>query len=430
MQAPASAGSGATSAGRRDDQPRPMGHVFVGSPTLSAQRGPVRQAKPFDDGFRPFYLGGTVFGAVAVILWLGAWYHGYMPPSLAALLWHVHEMVFGFAVAIIVGFLFTAARNWTGLPLPSGVSLAVVFGLWVAARFGMYFAYSPASAAVDVLVLLILAGVLGVRFVRARRWGTMPLVAVLLALGLTNGMFHAAALGWIEASPLAMGEVGLLLVVLIQMIVGGRVVPGFTASAIPGVRQVRPRSLHVGCFVLTALALVSDAARLGPVWTGMLACAAGLAVTAQAAGWNPIAALGRPMVLVLHVSYAWIPVGLVLLGLSALGEVPRSAAMHALAVGSMGGLIISMVTRTALGHSGRPVRAGRVEVVMFALVHIAAGARVAAALVPAVYMWGLASAGVAWAAAFLLYAISYAPMLLGARSRAPAQRAKAATGAP
>lgn len=392
--------------------------MFVPGPSLSTRPGIPRQARLLDDAFRPFYLGGTLFGAIAVPLWLGAWYHGYLPPSLPGLFWHAHEMVFGFASAIIVGFLFTAARNWTGLPLPSGLPLALVFGLWVAARLGMYFAYSPASAALDTLVLLAVAGVLGARFVRARSWCSIPLLGVLLALGVTNGVFHASILGWVGLAPLAVAEVGLLLVVLIQMIVGGRVVPGFTATAIPGVWQVRSRWLHVVCFVLTALALASDAAMLGPAWTGALSCLAGLAVAVQAAGWNPLAARGRPMVLVLHVSYAWIPLGLVLLGMSSLGVVPRSAAMHALAVGSMGGLIISMITRTALGHSGRPVRAGKLELVMFVLVHVAATARVIAALVPVAYLWGLAFAGLAWTTAFLLFAGGYSPMLMGARPRA------------
>jgi hypothetical protein len=180
---------------RAGDRPRARS-VFVGSPTLSALARVPKRARLFDDAFRPFYLGGSTFAALAVMLWLGAWYHGYLPPSLPGLFWHVHEMVFGFAGAIIVGFLFTAAQNWTGLPLPKGAPLGVVFGLWVAARFGMFFAYSPASAAVDVSVLLVVAGVLASRFVRARSWCSMPLVGVLLALGVTNGVFHASVLGW------------------------------------------------------------------------------------------------------------------------------------------------------------------------------------------------------------------------------------------
>lgn len=389
----------------------------MGSPTCSvpARAGGVPRFAFLQDSFRPFYLAGAVFAALAVPLWLGMWYHGYFMPSLPPLLWHMHEMVFGFAVAIIVGFLFTAARNWTGLPLPAGAPLALVFLLWMAGRIGMFFAYGRVTAVVDSLLLVTVASVLAQRFIRARSVSSMPLVIVLLALGLANAGFHASMHQLISVSPVVIVEFGLMLVVLITMIVGGRVVPGFTASAIPGVRQFRSPWLHGGSLVLAAAAFLADALALPGALVASLSLSASIAVAVQAVGWNPIATRSRPILWVLHISYAWIPVGLALLGLSAIGLVPRSAPIHALAVGAMSGLIIGMITRTALGHSGRPVRAGRWETSAYVLVQAGAVFRVAAALVPAIYLAGLAAAGIAWLAAFVIYACVYAPILVRAR---------------
>lgn len=393
------------------------GKVFVAAPSISAARhSPGSGRSPFLlDAFRPFYLGGAVFAAVAVPLWLGMWNYNLFTPSLPPLYWHTHEMVFGFAAAIIIGFLFTAARNWTGLPLPAGMPLALLAGLWLAARLGMFFAYGPAAAVMDSLLLVIVAGVLAKKFIRARSWCSMPLVGVLSLLASANIAFHLSAHGLIPVSPLRAVEAGLLFVVLIEMIVGGRVVPGFSRNAVPGARRWRSRWLDRGAFALAASAFLADSLGAPASATGAAALLAGAAVGVQALGWNPLAACGKPMIWILHAAYAWIPIGLVLMGLASFGMVPRSAAIHALAVGSMGGLIIGMITRTALGHSGRPVRAGRAEVAAFVLVLLGAALRVTAALAPAVYLEGMLAAGAAWTAAFLVYVVAYAPLLLGRR---------------
>ncbi len=392
--------------------------VFVATPTISvdSRTRPRKGRSPFFfDAFRPFYLGSAFFSAVAVPLWLGMWYHNSFTPALPPLFWHAHEMVFGFAGAIIIGFLFTAARNWTGLPLPAGMPLVLLAVLWLTARVGMLVAYGLGTAVADSLLLVIVAGVLTRKFILARSWCSMPLVMVLVLLACANIAFHAAAHHLIPVSPLQAVEAGLLFVVLIEMIVGGRVVPGFSTNAAPGVWRWRPTWLHRGSFMLAAAAFLADSFHVPGPLTGTLALLAGAAVAVQAIGWNPLAVRSNPMQWILHAAYAWIPIGLVLLGLASFGIVPRSAAIHALAVGSMGGLIIGMITRTALGHSGRLVRAGRVEVTAFILVLLAAALRVASALIPSFYLAGMLAAGTAWAGAFLLYVVSYGPILLGKR---------------
>lgn len=400
--------------------------MFIGMPTCSVQTIPQRRMSVgavFQDAFRPFYFGAALFAAVAVPMWLGMWYHGYFPTTLQPMEWHAHEMVFGFGGAVIIGFLFTAARNWTGLPLPTGVPLGIAFFLWLAGRVGLFAAYGPTAAVVDTSLLLLAAAVLARRFLRARSFGNMPLVCVLTILGGTNAAFHAAELGLLEVSSIAVAEMGLMLIVLIEMIIGGRVIPGFTVNAIPGIRVRRWPWLQRTVLLLAAAALVSDALVLPPVVRSACAFYAGIALAVQAIGWNPRATCARPMIWVLHAAYAWIPVGMVLLGLSAFGLVTRSAAMHAFGAGSMGGLIMGMMTRTALGHTGRVVQAGRWEWTAFVLVHAAALIRVAAALVPweglgagDLHAWVLLVSGIAWSAAFLTYAIAYAPVLLGPKA--------------
>ncbi|MCC6675776.1 MAG: NnrS family protein [Phycisphaerales bacterium] len=391
---------------------RPRGAIFIGAPTTSAR--PSRRSwlgALFEDAFRPFYLGGAAFAALAIPLWIGMWRGEAPPTSLAPLFWHAHEMVYGFAGAIITGFLFTAARNWTGLPLPAGAVLGALFAVWAAARVGMALWYGPVIAAGDLVHLLIVAAVLARKFMRARSRASIPLLTVLSALVLSNAAFHASMLGLLEFSPLRAVEAGLLCVVLVELIVAGRVVPAFTASAVPGVAQFRARRLERLMVGAAAAAFAADILGVAPGARATLAIIAGAGIGAQLIGWSPVAALGRPMLWILHLSYAWISAGLLLLGLAAFDVVPRTAAIHALTVGSMGGLIIGMITRTALAHSGRPVIARRSEVSSFVLVQAAAGVRVAGALVPAIGPIAVMTAGAMWSAAFAIYFVTYLPIL-------------------
>ena len=390
-------------AARAAPVPHGRGGVYV---SMSSAQVPL-----FQDAFRPFYLGAALFAMVAMAIWLSIWRNGTPEPSLPALFWHMHEMVFGFAAAVIVGFLFTAARNWTGLPLPAGASLGVLVGLWVASRVGMFVAYGTVVAALDSVLLPIVAMVLAFRFVRARSFGNLPVVAVLLGLASANIAFHVSMLWHGGDRAVQMVEGGLLLVVLLEMLIGGRIIPGFTANALAGVKQWRPRWLKILAVCAATVAVGCDMFHAPYMLSGMAALVASVLVGATAAGWNAPAVRGRPMLLVLHVSYAWIPIGFALLGLAALGVVPRTAAIHAMAVGAMGGLIIGMITRTALGHTGRPVRAGRWEVAAFALVQIAAALRVGAALMPDYLSGALFVSGYAWIAAFGLYVGAYFPVL-------------------
>jgi uncharacterized protein involved in response to NO len=369
-------------------------------------------------GFRPFYLGAALFGMLAVPLWL-ALLLGQVQLRLAVapVLWHAHEMLFGFAAAVIVGFLMTAGKAWTGLGTPRGAPLAALALLWLAARLAAMLAPYAVHAALDLLLLPLVAAILIERLLRARSVRNLPLGLILVLLALANLAFHLAVMGALDIPPMRALYAGLALVVMIECVIAGRVIPAFTMSALPGLKLQVPRRLERTTLVSTAVALA--------LW--VLAPAAGpvtaLAFSAAAAlhglrlwQWQPLRTRVRPILWVLHAAYAWLPIGFVLLALAQLGVVGPSAGVHALAVGATGGLIIGMITRTARGHTGRPLRASRLEVAAYALVTGAAVLRVALPLVaPQHQMLWLVAAAVAWGAAFGIYLIVFAPWLLTTR---------------
>jgi uncharacterized protein involved in response to NO len=208
----------------------------------------------------------------------------------------------------------------------------------------------------------------------------------------------------------------LYLVLLLVVVIAGRVVPPFTGNAIPRARiQRRPR-LDQAAVALTLLAFLSDFVGATPWVVAPLALAAAGVHAVRQWGWDPLATRGVPLVWIMHLSHAWFPIGLVLLALAAAGVIPPAPAVHALGMGAMGGMIIAMITRTALGHTARPLAAGRPEVAAYVLLHAAVVVRVLAGLAP---QWGymamMSATGLLWAAAFIVYFVVYLPRLVQPR---------------
>jgi len=390
---------------------------LIGAPAASAPAAPARGWPLLRLGFRPFYLGAAAFAMLAVPFWI-AGLSGLLPlPSgVPPLLWHAHEMLFGFAVAVIVGFLLTAGKAWTGQATPRGAHLAALAGLWLAARLAAVWAPYPVYALLDMLLLPWVAVVLIRVLLRAGNRRNLPLGVILLLLALANLGFHLAVLGWLAIDPLRALHAGLALIVMIECVIAGRVIPAFTMAALPGLKLSAWPRLEACTLGVTALALAA--------WVLLPAqplTAAGLAVAAVLHGvrlwrWQPWRTRARPILWVLHAAYAWLPVGFALLAWAQLGGVGASAGVHALAVGATGGLIIGMVTRTARGHTGRTLKAGRLEVAAYGLVAGAASARVLLPLVLPAHAGGwLVLSAAFWAAAFALYLWVFTPWLLAAR---------------
>jgi uncharacterized protein involved in response to NO len=383
----------------------------------SSTRAASKRFALFDLGFRPFYLLAALLATLNVPVWVAQW-HGVVPQAgqLAGMAWHAHEMVFGFAAAVITGFLFTAVRNWTGLPTPTGRSLGVLAALWVAGRVAMLTGPGLLAAIVDGAFLPLVA--LSLWF-PLKRSGNRNLffVGLLLLFAVANLLFHLSQLGVMSLAPTAPAQGALFLVVIIVSVMSGRVTPSFTQNAIRSARIRRVKGLDtaaIGALAATLVAQLSGA----PAWLlAPLALVAAALHAVRLALWDPLATMRSPILWILHVSYAWIPVGLLLLALSALDVgVAPALFIHALGAGAVSGTIIGMITRTARGHSGRPLQVGRAETMAYVLLHVGAAIRVFGPLAaPAHYGVLLVVAGAAWSTAFLIYLIVYWPMLAWSR---------------
>lgn len=363
-------------------------------------------------GFRPFYLLAAIFAAISVPLWLAS-YFGLLQGGLqVGLGWHMHEMVFGFAVAVVVGFLFTAGRNWTGLDTPRGAHLMALAALWLAGRIALYAAPGVTAAVIDWLFLPLAAWPLFLVLHRSGNHRNLFLVVLLALLALANGLYHAASLGAVALSPATPVQAAILIIVVIESVLGARVIPMFTRNGAPGSTPVsNPKRALVAVGLMAAAGISWLLGAPGVVTAPLALCAGGVSL-ANLLAWQPQRTLRVPLLWILHLSYAWIGIGFVLLALASLHIVTTSAAFHALTVGSMAGLIIGMTTRTTLGHTGRPLKAGRMEACMYWLVQLGAVARLLAAIGPSsLVLPALVAAGVMWSLAFVLYALTYAPYL-------------------
>jgi uncharacterized protein involved in response to NO len=375
-------------------------------------RPPVRGWALWALGFRPFYLLASAFAALAVPLWALQFSGMLQQPYLSGPLWHAHEMVFGFTLAVIVGFLFTAGRNWSNQPTPTGSTLAALAALWLAARVLVLTPWAWAAAVANVAFPWAAAVALAVPFLRARNRRNYFFVGLLFLFGAAAAAFHLAQMGVLPALGRMGIEVALDVVLFILAVMGGRVIPMFTNNGVPGAAATR-RPLVEKAALGSVLALIgADALGLAGWPIAAITLAACLAHAARWALWQPWKTLRVPLVWVLHLAYLWIPVHLLLRALGTLGLLAPSIAVHALTVGAVGGLIIGMVTRTAKGHTGRPLRADRFDTTCYACVSLSALVRVFVPLAdPAHTVNAVLASALLWSAGFALYALRYAPVL-------------------
>ncbi len=375
---------------------------------------------PFALGFRPFFMLAGLGGMVLIALWLLLW-HSRFPPGAyyGRLGWHGHEMLFGYAVAVVAGFLLTAVRNWTGMATPTGTPLAGLAAVWLAGRV---LPWIPGVA--DWLVVTVdmaFIPLFGLALLRplwggANRWNRLFLL-LLFAMTLANAMVHAEAVGLAPSGTAGRGiELMLVLVLLLLVWVAGRVMPFFTERAVAGARpRVRWWLEAAGASLMVALALACATGFSGPIVTA-IAVGAGAVQMLRLAGWHDRRVWRIPILWVLYTGYAWLAAGLILYGLSAAGSVPRSPAIHALTAGAIGIMTLGMMARVALGHTGREVRSVATVNTAFVLLNLAAAVRVLGPwLAPAWYLYAILLAGLLWVLAFGLFCWVYLPILAQAR---------------
>ncbi len=370
----------------------------------------------WDLGFRPFYLLAATFAALSIPLWalqvaglLGRAY-------LAGPVWHAHEMLFGFVLAVIVGFLFTAARNWTNQPTPTGIPLAALALLWISARILVLTPFAWAAALANVAFPLAAAGALAMAFIRAGNRRNYFFAGLLALLAAAAALVHLAQLGVVTAPAWLGLQLGLDVVLVIIAVMAGRVIPMFTNNAVAGAAARRQPLVEKAALGLVLALTAADLAGLDGAPLAIVAALAAGAHGLRWALWQPWKTARTPLVWVLHLAYLWVPIHLALRALAALGVVAPSMATHALTVGAAGGLIIGMMTRTTRGHTARPLRADRYDTSCYLLVALAAVVRVfLPMLAPGQALHAiLASAGL-WSGGFAVFVVRYAPALTGPR---------------
>lgn len=385
---------------------------------VDAQDVDARPFSLFAKGFRPFFLLASLAAALLVSAWvlmlrghLGA--GTYFLPTV----WHMHEMIFGFATAVIAGFLLTAVGNWTSRETIIGMPLAALAALWLFGRLAVAFGGSlprGLPAIVDLSFLPLLVFVLARPLVFAKNRRNFVMLAILALLFAANGVCHLEALSWVRVGAARQACIVALDIVLVLIaIIAGRVFPMFTKNA-TGVATVRSiKSLEV--LTVTGLILVTalDAMLPESVAAPMVAGATGVVATLRTMHWGARHSLRNPLLWILHVGYLWLPLGLVLrAGAGFFAAIPATIGVHALTVGCIGSLCLGMISRVTLGHTGRALVAPKPVTVAFVLITTAAVVRCVGPLLSAsAYATSLALSGALWAVAFALYAISCAPIL-------------------
>lgn len=373
-------------------------------------------------GFRPFFLLAGVHAVLIVPLWLAilrgvAPASSYLPPSS----WHAHEMLAGFVVAVVAGFLLTAVGNWTQRETATGRALAGLSLLWLAGRVVMLLSSSLPGwlvSAVDLAFLPTLSFYLARPLLAANNRKNFVMLAVLALLWGTNLAMHLQALGLLgDEDGRRAAVVGVDAVVLLMLVIAGRVFPMFTRNA-TGVTTIRSipwldRTCAIAMLSLTVSDVLGFEQNAAASW---LALSTGFVAAARAAHWGTRHVLRTPLLWVLHAGYGWLILGLLLRGAGPLLGWPSSSALHALTVGAIGSLTLGMMARVALGHTGRMLAAPAQMALAFAAISLSAAARVLVPLLaPARYTDGLLAAAVLWTLAFGLFLGCYTPILLQPR---------------
>ncbi|HMO04786.1 MAG TPA: NnrS family protein [Kiritimatiellia bacterium] len=389
--------------------------VRVASPAASGPRHPAI----FNLGFRIFFFAGATWAVVMIGVWLLLYAYG-LPWTnhFAPGPWHGREMLFGFAGAVIAGFLLTAPGNWTGATMPSGGKLAALFLFWLAGRlvtFAPNFVPASVMLVLDAAFFPVLGLYLFQLLLRFHLVRNLFFPVLLLGMGAANALTYG---GYRTAAGQALGtELMLALVVVVIAIMGGRVIPGFTHGRYPqGSTRNRP-ALNLAAMIMLIGALAADLAGVPAGLRAGLFGAAALLHAARLCGWYTREIWSDALTWVLHLAYGWLVVGLALHAAWSLGHGNSLLARHAITVGTIGTITLGMMCRVTIGHTGRAFVLPHGTVSAFVLITLAALTRVGLPLIaPSAYLTGVKISAVLWMAAFSIYLVQYGPMLFKPRA--------------
>jgi len=402
------------------------------TPTIQIEDPFAKRPQPtssfalFNYGFRPFFLLAGLFGALSVPLWVGV-FAGHMDLGLVAspMLWHGHEMVFGYTTAALAGFFLTVVPNWTKAKVRQGAILQVLVALWVLGRIAFWaqgvLPYGLVFA-VDMLFLMALTGLVIRPLINPQHRRQFVFVPILLALIAGNAMTHMGVMG-IEVLDVDWGARGLSLgldaMIVLISVMGGRVTPSFTSSYLghgdPNIKVHQRPQVERAVFWLTWAFLIADQIAPLSIWSGTVALIVALAHAVRLSGWQSLRTLSNPILWVLHLGYVWLVVGLVLKGLADFDLFAAADVVHALTIGAIGTITLAVMTRASLGHTGREIKASPVIVVAYVLISLSAVLRLTVAFMPELTQELVMASGVVWTLAFVAYVVKYTPILVRPR---------------
>ncbi|MBT3238187.1 MAG: NnrS family protein [Rhodospirillaceae bacterium] len=365
-----------------------------------------------------------LYGMAPMVFWLMVSSgEGYVPGPLPPIYWHGHEMLFGFAIAAVCGFMLTAVPNWTRTPPVAGPVLMVLAGLWLAGRIAFWVGWDLGAmpvAVIDLMLIPALGIVAGGRIISAGLQRNFVFIGLLTVLFASNLLMHLQAIG-VTTDTAEMGlRLGIYGFVLLVTLIAGRIVPNFTSGAlrmdaVPAEASTPPAIEKLVVLTLLA-AIVADLAgdAVPQMVTAAMQLLASASLLVRMRNWQTLKTLGQPIVWVLHLGHLWLVVGFALLGLSGIiGHPGEGAALHALTAGAIGTMILAVMTRAALGHSGRQLHASKPIVVAYVLVSIGALLRV---LTPYLGFQAVIVGGVLWTLAFVIFTIAFWPILTRPRT--------------
>ena len=387
--------------------------------TLRAYRGPAI----FSYGFRPFFLGGAIWAAAAMVLFT-LMLHGMvqLPTAFSVIDWHIHELLYGYLPAIVAGFLLTAVPNWTGRLPVAGAPLAGLFALWLAGRIAVAASAVTGwafAAGVDTLFLIALGGIVGREILAGNNTRNLKVLLLVALLAGGNFVFHIEAA---TAGSAGYGKrIGIAAAVLLIALIGGRIVPSFTRNWLAKSGQENlPASFgkfDLATIAASAIALLCWITAPEHRVTAAACALAGALQFIRLGRWKGHRTLAEPLVAILHAGYVFVPIGFVLMAAAIFwpGTVPQAAAVHAWTAGAIGLMTLAVMTRASLGHTGQPLTASNLVTAIYVSAAIGAAARILAAFGVATISM-LTIAALCWTLAFLTFAFAFAP-LLTVRSR-------------
>ena len=367
--------------------------------------------------FRPFFLMNGIFAILIIFTWIKTLHGSGLPATTT--LWHSHEMLIGFAMAAVAGFSLTAVANWTGRPAVHGTPLALLVSSWLLGRLAMIASgWLPAGLVflLDMLFPILLGLLLGREIIGGRSRRNYLLVVIITVVAILNVLYHLGTNQWLPGVDRLAIYLLIHSLLLLVTIIAGRIVPAFTGNwlRMQGQTQLPVNSEAVNNAALSLTVLVGLAASFMPVhpMTGVLAFAAALVHGFRLSRWKGFATISNPLLFVLHVAYLWLPVGYALLGCAVFGWVfAPTAALHALTMGAIGGIVLAVTTRVALGHTGRPLHAARLTVLAYWVFMLAVLIRVFGPLSGTGYLLMIDLSAAGWMLAFALFTWVYWPIL-------------------